>query len=139
MSEFVVDASVTMAWCFENQADDYTRSALRALSRGRAAAPHLWLLEVANSLVVTERRERFLPGDSDEFLLMIATLPIDIDTVAAGTMWLREVLSLARANALTTYDAAYLELAKRKGLPLATRDASLRRAANRIGVKLFAP
>jgi predicted nucleic acid-binding protein len=134
---FVLDASVTMAWCFEAQSDDYCRSILDALGDCRAIAPDIWILEVLNALVVAERKRRLRAEQSDAFLETLWRLPIDVESVAARTPWSSEVLLLARANGLSSYDAAYLELANRKSLPLATRDGALRRAANRSGVQLF--
>jgi predicted nucleic acid-binding protein len=134
---FVLDASVTMAWCFEAQSDDYCRAILDALDENRAMAPDIWILEILNSLIVAERQRRLRSEQSEVFLQTLWRLPIDVESVAARTPWGSEVLRLARANGLSSYDAAYLELANRKSLPLATRDGALRRAANRSGVQLF--
>lgn len=137
MSGFVLDASVTMAWCFAAQSDDYCKSVLDALDDNRAMAPEIWILEILNSLIVAERRRRLREEESEAFLERLWHLPIDVEAAAAKSPWSSEVLLLARANGLSSYDAAYLELAKRKSLPLATRDTALRRAANRAGTPLF--
>jgi predicted nucleic acid-binding protein len=137
VSGFVLDASVTMAWCFEAQSDNYCKSILVALNDQRAMTPEIWILEILNSLVIAERRRRLRAEQSTEFLETLRRLPIDVESAAAKAPWSNEVLALARAHGLSSYDAAYLELAYRKSLPLATRDTALRRAANRSGVPLF--
>jgi predicted nucleic acid-binding protein len=137
VSGFVLDASVTMAWCFAVQSDDYCKSVLRALGDHRATAPGIWLLEIVNSLIVAERRRRLLAEQSNQFLERLWELPIDVESTVSTPLWSREIVSLARANKLSSYDAAYLEIACRKSLPLATRDIALRGAASRSGVALF--
>jgi predicted nucleic acid-binding protein len=134
---FVLDTSITMAWCFESQSDAYCKTILRSLDEHQAIAPQLWILEVVNILIVAERRNRFLPAQSLEFLESLWRLPIEVESNSSKPVLSRELILLARANGLTSYDAAYLELANRKSLPLATRDSDLRRAANRCGVPLF--
>jgi predicted nucleic acid-binding protein len=137
VSGFVLDASVTMAWCFGSQSDDYCKRVLDALAGSRAVAPDIWILEILNTLMVAERKRRLRAEQSDAFLETLWRLPIDVESAASKTSWSSEVMLLARANGLSSYDGAYLELASRKSLPLATRDAALRRAANRSGVQLF--
>jgi predicted nucleic acid-binding protein len=137
VSGFVLDASVTMAWCFEAQSDDYCKSILVALDGERAMVPEIWILEILNSLTIAERRRRLPAEQSDQFLRTLWRLPIDVESAAARAPWSSEVVALARATGLSSYDAAYLEVAKRKSLPLATRDGALRRAAARSGVSLF--
>jgi predicted nucleic acid-binding protein len=134
---FVLDASVTMAWCFEAHSDDYCTRVLDALAECRAIAPDIWILEILSTLLVAERKRRLRAEQSDAFLETLWRLPIDVESAAARTPWSSEVLLLARANGLSSYDAAYLEFANRKSLPLATCDTVLRRAANRSGVPLF--
>jgi predicted nucleic acid-binding protein len=134
---FVLDASVTMAWCFEAQSDDYCKKILDALDDQRAMAPEIWILEILNSLIVAERKRRLRAEQTEAFLETLWRLPIDVESAASKASSSREVLSAARTNGLSSYDAAYLELANRKSLPLATRDTALRRAANRAGVPLF--
>ena len=98
-----------------------------------AVVPGLWHLEVANVLLQAERRGRIAPGDVTMRLELIAELPITTDNETTARAW-REILALARAEGLTTYDATYLELAIRRGLPLQTKDAALITAAKRSGV-----
>jgi predicted nucleic acid-binding protein len=101
-----------------------------------AAVPASWSLEIASGLVMAERRGRIKPAESAAFVAMIEELPIVADE-ATGVRALHETISLAREHRLTAYDAAYLELAMRRGLPLATDDRSLRAAAQRAGGALL--
>lgn len=136
MSDFVLDASVALSWCFEDEADAEGDAVLRRLVAGRAAVPTVWALEVANVLLGAERRGRITPAGSARFLALLDALPIDVDAhtpVRAG----REILTLARAHGLSSYDASYLELAARSGIPIATRDRPLRDAARTLGLGLL--
>ncbi len=133
---FVLDASVTFAWCFADQGDDQTDALLDQLAAHRARVPTLWCLEVANVLVGAERRGQLTPAASARFLALLAALPIDVDDATASRA-LRETLGLARAHRLSAYDAAYLELALRDGLPLATRDGQLAAVARELGVAVL--
>jgi predicted nucleic acid-binding protein len=135
MTRFVLDCSVTMAWCFEDEADRYSEAALAALAGSAAVVPGLWPLEVANVLLVAERRGRLTPEDGRQFLVLLAGLPITVDVAIPDP---REILTLARVHRLSAYDAAYLELAVRDRLPLATRDRTLRAAARAARVAPFA-
>ena len=130
---FVLDASATLAWCFEDEATADAQGLLERLRGDEAIVPPLWLLELANGLVVAERRARLTRADSTRFLALVRQLPIRIDQTA--TMDLAgPVMDLARTYELSAYDAAYLELALRLGVPLATFDVRLRSAAERAGV-----
>ena len=95
--------------------------------------PGLWHLEIANVLLQAEKRGRITGGDVTMRLDLIAALPITTDSETTARAW-REILALARAQGLTTYDAAYLELAIRRGLPLQTKDEALIGAAKRCNV-----
>jgi predicted nucleic acid-binding protein len=122
---FVLDASVAACWAFDDE--DHPRAAL-ALDRIRsdpALVPSLWWFEVRNTLLVNERRGRLTESDTTAFLRALARLTVTIDRVPGE----ESVLSLARRHRLTVYDAAYLELAQREGVPLATLDGMLERAA----------
>lgn len=133
MKRFVVDCSVVMAWCFEDEASDYADSILEKLALAEAIVPTLWSLEVANVLLAGERRKRLKEADSRRFLELLKSLPIATDTETSERAF-RETLSVAREQGLSSYDAAYLELAMRNGIPLATQDQALRKAAKRCGV-----
>ena len=132
----VIDSSVTIAWCFPDEQDHYSQAVLNALASERAIVPDLWHLEVANTLLVGERRRRSTQANTAAWFGFLASLPITVDeetkAYAFGT-----TLSLAREHHLSAYDAAYLELAIRRGLPLATLDDKLKTAALAVGVVLY--
>ena len=108
-----------------------------ALLRHSVVVPGIWLLEVANGLLVGERRRRATAAESDQFLDVLRTFRITIDEPRLAGMT-ASILSIARRFQLSAYDAAYLELAYRRGLPLATLDRKLAKAANAAGVASFA-
>ena len=135
MTGCVIDASSVLAWCFEDEGGPEADALIEQVAAKGAAVPGLWSLEVANGLVAGERRRRISPADSAAFVAMIEELPIVADQ-ATGARALHETMSLARAHRLTAYDAAYLELAMRLGVPLATGDRALAAAAARTGVVL---
>jgi len=135
VTEIVVDASVALAWCFRDEATDGTRRLLEELQTGAAVVPVLWHLEVANVLGLAERRHRITAADSAQLIDLISALEILIDEEAPGRAF-AQVLDLARSERLTAYDATYLELAMRIGLPLATKDNDLGAAAQRLGIEL---
>jgi len=133
---FVLDGSVTMVWGFEDEAGDYADAILNRMPNLQAYVPSLWSLEVANVLLVGERRKRMTPADTSRFLAILGTFPITVDEETVTQAW-ADTLHLARAHNLSAYDAAYLELAIRRGLPLATLDAKLKAAANAVGVPIY--
>lgn len=134
MSALVLDCSATVAWCFREEASAASRALLDRVSEDGALVPPLWPYEVGNVLTMAERRERITEAAVAEFLGLLADLPIEVDAQAAEHV-LHEVRHLARSERLTAYDAAYLELAMRAGLPLATRDRALAAAASGCGVE----
>lgn len=134
--EFVLDGSVTMAWYFQDEANAYADSVRDSLAESQAVVPSLWPLEVANTLVVGERRKRSTPAQAATWLALLRALPIVIDDETASRAW-DDTLNLARAQNLSAYDAAYLELAMRRGLALATQDDRLKAAAAAVGVSIF--
>ena len=137
MSQFVLDCSVTMAWCFEDEADAFADAVMNALSRdNEALVPSIWPLEVANVLLTAERKGRSSAADSNRFLELLQALPVRVDA-QTGARAFGPTLAFGRDLGLTAYDAAYLELAVRHGVPLATRDARLKAAGRRSGVRLF--
>ena len=133
---FVLDASVALSWCFEDEGDAYPLSVLSSLRHSEAVAASLWPLEVANGLLSAERRQRITPAESARAGRLLLSLPIAIDPVARSTALLGTT-ELGRRCGLSSYDAAYLELAIRLGLPLATVDGRLRSAAVAEGVPLY--
>lgn len=133
--EFVLDSSVTMAWFFEDEAASSTDALLDELNReGRAFVAMHWSLEVTNTLFMAERRKRCSAADSTHFLGILDALRIEMDDETASKAG-TATLALARSYNLTLYDAAYLELAMRRNLPLASLDKDLRAAAQKNGVK----
>ncbi len=135
---FVLDGSITLAWFFEDEADAYAESVEDALASAAAVVPALWPLEVANGLLMGERRKRTTEAKVTQFVALLTTLPISIDDETVARAW-RDSLHLARAHNLTVYDAAYLELALRRGLPLASLDDRLKKAAAAVGVPEYKP
>ena len=133
---FVLDGSVTIAWGFEDETDEYAAAILRRMPDLRACVPSLWPLEVANAPLVGERRRRITPAERSRFLGILSIFPITIDDQTVAHAW-AGTINLARAHNLTSYDASYLDLAIQLGLPLATLDARLKKAAKAIGVPIF--
>jgi predicted nucleic acid-binding protein len=133
---FVLDASVTLAWVFEDEASPYTDAVLEAFSEVEALAPAIWTLEVGNALLVAERRAQLNQAATVQFLALLWQLPITVEP-ARPEQNLGEILALAREQRLSTYDAAYLHLAMRRGLALATTDEALRQAAARAGARVY--
>ncbi len=136
MTRFVLDCSVTMAWCFEDESDKYADEVLDAFQHSHAVVPSLWQLEVANVLLMAEKRKRITRAQSDQFLGFLTQLPIAVEERAASETTDR-VLSVARDFNLTAYDAAYFVLALKEGIPIATKDRGLRAAQRKSGVVLF--
>jgi predicted nucleic acid-binding protein len=133
---FVLDSSTALAWCFPDEHAPYPQSVLDALATEPAFVPSLWPLEIANALLMGERRGRSTPADTVQWTAFLGSLPITVDDETTARAW-SDTLDLARAQHLSAYDAAYLELALRRGLPLATLDAKLTAAATAAGVLPF--
>ena len=130
----VIDTSVTMAWCFEDEATDQTDSVLDHLRQEAAVVPVLWHLEVANVLLVAERRRRITEAQATRFLALLGKLPIRADTAPIDTT---AVVAAGRRHNLSAYDAAYLVLAERLAASLANLDTHLIAASKAAGVRLF--
>ena len=131
----VLDGSMALAWCFE---DETTPEVLEVLGRvvdGGAVAPGIWLYEVANTLLVAQRRGRLTDEQRLSQLNKLAGLEVEIDRSVESHPW-DAVSTIAIRHRLTVYDAAYLELAQRRRLPIATLDNALRRAAADSGVTI---
>jgi len=133
MSAFVLDCSIAVSWLVADEASTKTDRLLERLRDDGALVPTLWHLELGNVLARAEKRGRMTAAQIAAIVELVNRLPIAADTDHSRA--LREVFSLARAESLTTYDAAYLELAMRHGIPLATLDKTLLRAASRVKVK----
>lgn len=136
MSAFVVDSSVALSWCFDDEASPQTNALLDEVLAAGAVVPALWHTEVGNVLLQAERRGRIAPADVAARLELLGALPIITEQVVPARAW-HEVMALARAESLTVYDASYLELAVRRGLTLLTNDRELTDAARRLGVAVL--
>ncbi|HXX56169.1 MAG TPA: type II toxin-antitoxin system VapC family toxin [Candidatus Nitrosotalea sp.] len=135
MSNLVLDASLALQWFLEDEADrKYSLAVLASLSEKRALVPFLWFYEVGNGLLMAYRRKRISLDQIDGFLTRLKALPIDAAQETPSEVL--ELPSLARSHDLTNYDAAYLGLANKFNLPLATNDSELRKAASSAGVTL---
>jgi len=128
---FVLDNSVVSGWYLENQATPYSTAVAERLLDDRAWAPALWELELTNVLRTACMRQRMTAQQAQQVLARVAQLPIEVDRHAVPRA---ELLALAIRFGLSSYDAAYLELAMRRQLPLATQDEALRAAALASGV-----
>lgn len=133
---FVVDNSVVMSWCFADEDNAYAESVLDCLADAEAFVPAIWPLEAGNVLLAAERRKRLAEASSACFLSLLEGLPIYVEQETPERM-LKEILSIGRKYGLSTYDASYLDLAMRLGMPLASLDKRLKNAAVRCGVEIF--
>ncbi len=134
--DFVIDNSVVMTWCFNDEDSQYTDSILNKLVDATAFVPSIWPLEVTNVLLVAERKKRLGEADSTRFMALLTELPIIVDQEPPERM-IKEIFALARKHNLSSYDASYLDLAMRKGLPIATLDKNLLAAAKRSKVSIL--
>jgi predicted nucleic acid-binding protein len=131
------DCSAAIAMAFEDERDEYARRALWAVSHEGALVPAHWPMEIVNVLRVAERRKRIEPAASREFLRLLGALPIQIEDFSGTVGGMVKLYESAERFSLTSYDAAYLQLALKSGLPLASKDSDLNKAASRAGVALF--
>ena len=136
MSETVINSTIALTWCFEDEATSETDALFERVRDQGAVVPGLWHLEVGNVLLQAEKRGRITRNDVAARLDLIAELPISVDQETTAQAW-RATLATARGERLTVYDAAYLELAERRRLPLLTLDGDLAAAAIRRGVDVF--
>jgi predicted nucleic acid-binding protein len=134
-ADFVVDNSVVMSWAFEDEADHYADAVLAKLTEASAIVPSIWPLEVVNVLLVAERRGRLQQADSVRFITLLSRLPIFIEQEWPDDR-MEELLAIGRANNLSSYDASYLYLAMRQGLPIATLDQKLITTARQVAIPL---
>jgi len=137
MEPVVLDASITMAWCFPDEATPFTEELLNWCSAGtHIYVASIWPLEVTNVLLNAQRRGRVTQQQIEEFVRLLLVLPIRVETVFLEQAF-HDTRQLAQAHKLTSYDAAYLELAMRRHLPLATLDLDLQNAAVATGIRLI--
>jgi predicted nucleic acid-binding protein len=136
MPGFVIDASVATEIFMPDEPSSRTQIRLDLLAQTGASAPALWLWETGNALVIVERKGRLTREGRLAILADLQLWPVEIDPAERATIW-GKVIQLAQSHELTVYDASYLELSIRKGLPLATNDQELRIAAEREAVPLL--
>jgi len=132
----IIDCSITMAWCFADEATVETARVQDRLIAEAAVVPSHWFLEVVNVLVTAEKRERIASADVTSFLHLLAALDIQTDH-ETSTRAFDHLPALCRSHRLTSYDAAYLDLAVRRRLPLASLDDDLRQAAIGLGIEVL--
>ena len=130
----VLDASTTLSWAFDDESGKYADEVLEFVAENHAVVPSLWNYEIANAVLVGIRRSRLTVDDAVAFAEDLATMDIRVESGGDEPMTL---LAEALEFELTAYDAAYLMLARTNGLPLATRDKALIRAARKAGVDIF--
>jgi predicted nucleic acid-binding protein len=135
---FVLDNSVALAWCFADEQTPALMALLDRVAEAGAIAPLLWPLEAQNGLLMAERRQRLGAAKRAELARLLRELPISLDAETAEQAW-TDTIRLAERFGLSVYDASYLELARRRRLPLATTDRALRSAAAASGVALLPP
>jgi predicted nucleic acid-binding protein len=136
LTRAVVDASVALAWCFPDEASEYADGLLVALEATTILVPAVWGLEIANAMLVGERHKRLSAPEIRQFTTLLAHLSFSQDSQEVGE-YVSNVLPLAREYHLSAYDAAYLELALRQDVPIATLGGKLKLAAERAGVRIF--
>jgi predicted nucleic acid-binding protein len=134
----VVDASVALAWCFPDEESDYAESVLFELEIQAVVVPPIWAVEIANVLLAGERRKRIRQPEIRRFVDLLEALSV-VEDRPPFTHTFINVVPLARKCNLSTYDAAYLDVALRHRIPLATLDGALQRACKMGGVDVFMP
>lgn len=133
---FVLDASIALSWCFTDEASAHTWGLLERLETETAYVPSLWALEMSNILILAERRKRISYAHVILSLELISSLSIQVDEETSYRAF-HETSQLAYKEKLTSYDASYLELSLRLGVPLATKDKALAKIAKQLGVSLI--
>ena len=139
MPALILDSSVTLSLAFEDEFDDFSLRAFEVVRRDGALVPWLWPFEVANILHSGVKRSRLTASDAQRFLFLLADLPIEIarNEGQKPVAIAQELFLLFQRRNLTSYDAAYLQLAMTSGLPLASKDNELNIAAKAAGLQLF--
>ncbi len=132
-----MDASVALAWGFPDEGNEYAEAVLLSLERETMLVPTLFALEIANALVMGERRKRLRQAEIQRFIDLLEGLSM-VQDVQPRSVMMNAALAIAREHGLSAYDAAYLELAIREDAPLATLDKGLRAAARKAGVTVYA-
>ena len=136
---FVLDNSVAMRWLLESNKEEdqgYAENVLKSFSNTDALVPNLWHLEASNVLLGAEKRAEITVGEIEGFIIQLENLPIQVDPLTAYQSF-SKTITLGRAYNLSSYDAAYLELAIRENIPLATLDKNLVKASKKSGVEIY--
>jgi predicted nucleic acid-binding protein len=133
----VVDASVALAWALPDESSAYADAVLAAVERDGLRVPELWAREVANGLAVAYLRKRITSADERAFLAALSHLRIEVEETASALAVVRDGTAAAMHYGLTAYDTAYLDLASREKLALATLDTAMRKAAEQSGITIF--
>ena len=139
MTTFVLDNSVAMRWLLQTEKKSYQAysvNVLKSLFEANALVPNLWHLEATNVLLGAEKRNELSTGEVEGFISQLEGLPINVDPLTSNQSF-THILSLSRAYNLSSYDAAYLELAIRENIPLASLDKNLLKAAKKAGVAIY--
>lgn len=134
--DFVLDCSVVMTWCFEDEANRFAEGVLNEMESAKSIVPTIWPLEVSNVLLLAQKKKRISSLEVTSFIDALSALSIVVDPSTTARA-MHSIYALAEKTKLTIYDAAYLELALREKIPLATLDKDLRTAANKVNVELL--
>jgi predicted nucleic acid-binding protein len=133
VTHFVLDASMALAWHFPNEQTPHTMHVAEITDSQTAVVPWHWFAEIANGMLIGDRKSRTTSEERALFIDRLSLLDLEIDTIEPEAMFDR-ILPLARVHRLTVYDTLYLELAERRGLPLASLDRALIAAAGHVGI-----
>ncbi len=133
----VVDASVALAWALPDESSAYADAVLAVVEQEGLRVPELWAREIANGLAVAYLRKRITSADERAFLVALSRLSIEVEETSAALTVIRDGTAAALHYGLTAYDAAYVDLASRERLTLATLDTAMRKAAEQSGVTIF--
>ena len=137
VKKFVIDNSVVMSWCFKDEQTDHSGRILKRLNTAEVLVPALWPFEIANGLIVAERRGRIASDEAVIFLGFLKKLPIHVEHFFIKDEGWLECYNLARKHRLSAYDASYLHLAQRENVPLATFDTSMIKAAHDLKIPIL--
>jgi predicted nucleic acid-binding protein len=136
--QFVLDSSMTMAWLFRDESSTYTYSIRRSLNSYKAVVTMVWPYEVANVMYIGWKRQRCNSSDIATWFRILSTFPIEVQPIQVNSL-MSELVNMAVRHQLTVYDASYLELAWRTGLPIASLDSRINEEAVKLGIDRFDP
>ena len=136
MTGIVIDASVALAWCFQDEASEYADGVLVALEGLAILVPALWSAEITNAVLMAERRKRVKQPEIRRFVELLDGLTVIMDSQSVAEN-VSNILPIAREYGLSAYDAAYLDVAVRHGVPLATLDSALQKAGRKAGIEIL--